>query len=242
MIAIYNGIEIKAPFFEIGPKVYLYGAELISLALAADAAAQKYNVQIIFTVPDTEISAVRKAVRHLLVFAQHIDPLVPGRGMGGTLPEAVRAAGAVGAMLNHAERPVTYSALRQTIRRADNVGLATIVCADSIEEVKSIALLSPNIIVAEPTELIGTNQVSDMCYVLSSIEAVKSVDPRILVLQAAGISSGRDVYNVIRAGAEATGSTSGILTAPNPIAMIDEMISALRAAWDDSHRATDKAV
>ena len=30
---------IQAPFFEIGPKSYLYGDDVLSLALAADAAA-----------------------------------------------------------------------------------------------------------------------------------------------------------------------------------------------------------
>ena len=40
---------IKAPFFEIGPKSYLYGDEILELAKAADAASEKYNVDIIFT-------------------------------------------------------------------------------------------------------------------------------------------------------------------------------------------------
>ena len=74
-------------------------------------------------------------------------------------------------------------------------------------------MLGPNIIVAEPTELIGTGKTSDMDYVKASIEAVKSIDPEIMVLQGAGISNGNDVYNVIFAGAEATGSSSGVVKA-----------------------------
>ena len=35
---------IKAPFFEIGPKSYLYGQDVIDLAIAADAASEKYGV------------------------------------------------------------------------------------------------------------------------------------------------------------------------------------------------------
>ena len=53
------------------------------------------------------------------------------------------------------------------------------------------------------------------------------------VLAAAGISSGADVYRVIRAGAEATGSSSGITLAEDRAAMIDEMIGAARRAWDE---------
>ena len=56
-----------------------------------------------------------------------------------------------------------------------------------------------------------------------------------MVLQGAGISNGQDVYNVIHAGALATGSTSGIMKAADPAAMTEEMISALRRAWDELH-------
>ena len=56
-----------------------------------------------------------------------------------------------------------------------------------------------------------------------------------MVLQGAGISNGNDVYNTIKLGAQATGSTSGIIKAEDPAAMVEEMISALRRAWDELH-------
>lgn len=115
------------------------------------------------------------------------------------------------------------------------VGLATIVCADSIVEAKAIALLNPNIIVSEPTELIGTGQTSDSLYVKESISAIKSCNPNIFVLHAAGIKDGKDVYRVISEGAEATGSSSGITRAANPAEMADEMIRNVREAWDRRH-------
>ena len=226
---------IQAPFFEIGPKSYLYGEEIIELAKAADAASEKYHVDIIFTTPLVEIARVKAATKHIHVFAPHMDPLHPGRGLADTLPESLVAAGAEGVMLNHAEKPLTISVLRETILRADEVGLTTIVCADSITEAAMIAKLNPNIIVAEPTELIGTGITSGPEYVEASMRAVKDVNPDILVLQGAGISNGRDVYNTISAGAEATGSSSGVVKAPDRASMVDEMISAVRKAWDELH-------
>ncbi|WP_372933683.1 triose-phosphate isomerase, partial [Mariniphaga sediminis] len=166
---------------------------------------------------------------------QHMDPLPVGRGLGSVLPEAVKAAGAVGVMLNHAERPMTVSDLNKAIKRADEVGLVSIVCADTIEEAEAIARFSPNIIVAEPTELIGTGQPSDRKYIMETTAAIKKVNPEIQVLQGAGISNGQDVYNVIKAGADATGTTSGIMKAKDPEAMLDEMIRAVRMAWDEVH-------
>jgi triosephosphate isomerase len=123
--------------------------------------------------------------------------------------------------------------IEKTIRRADEAGLATIVCADTIAEMEAIARMAPNLIVAEPTELIGTGQTSSMDYVRESITRIKAINPAIMVLQGAGISNGDDVYKVIRAGAEATGSTSGIIKAPDPAAMAREMIAAVRRAWDE---------
>ena len=235
VIFMLKGFKIKPPFFEIGPKAYMYGERLLALAKAADRISAKYDVQIIFTPQYTDIPIIARETKHLLVFAQHMDPIVVGRGLGSVLPEAVKAAGAVGVMLNHAEKRLSLSDLNKAIKRADEVGLATIVCADTIEEAAAIAHLGPNIIVAEPPELIGTGQTSDLDYVKKSIEAVRSVNPNIYVLQGAGISNGQDVYNIIKAGADATGSTSGIMKAPDPEAMIEEMISACRRAWDERH-------
>ena len=46
---------------------------------------------------------------------------------------------------------------------------------------------------------------------------------------------GQDVYNTIIAGADATGSSSGIAKAADRAAMFDEMIAAVRRAWDERH-------
>lgn len=226
-------LQIKPPFFEIGPKAYLFGEQALELAKAADAASRKYDVRIIFTPQYTDIKLLADETEELLIFAQHMDPLPVGRGLGSVLPEAVKAAGATGVMLNHAEKPLAVADLRKSIKRAEEVGITSIVCADSIEEAAAIAHFSPNIIVAEPSELIGTGQTSDTEYVKASTTAVKNVNPEIQILQGAGISTGKDVYEVIKAGAEATGCTSGIIKADNPCAMVEEMISAVRTAWDE---------
>jgi len=224
--------HIRAPFFEIGPKSYLVGDEVLELALFADSAAKKYDIDIIFTCPVVDIRKVAEATDRIFVFAPHMDPLERGRGLADTLPESLVAAGAKGVMLNHCEKPVTLAILNKTIKRAKEVGLMTIICTDTIEEASAVACLSPTIIVAEPTELIGTGKTSDMGYIEASIKAVKSVNPDILVLQGAGISNGQNVFDVIVAGAEATGSSSGVVNAKDRAAMVDEMIGSVRKAWD----------
>ena len=230
-----KGMKIKAPFFEIGPKNYLWGDDVLELAKVADEAAKKYDVDIIFTTPLVELRRVKEATKYIHVFAPHMDSLRPGRGLADTLPESLVAAGAEGVMLNHCEKPLTVAQLKAAIARADEVGLATIVCADSCAEAAAIAHLCPNIIVAEPTELIGTGKASDREYVEASTRAVKDVNPEILVLQGAGIHNYDDVYRNIYAGADATGSSSGIVglpTAEERKNMVFDMIRAVREAYD----------
>lgn len=231
---MYAGLNLKAPFFEIGPKAYLYGKELLEYAKAVDRISKKYDVQIILTPQCVDIPKIAQETDNLLVFAQHMDSLEPGRGIGSILPEAIKEAGAVGVMLNHAEKRLTLTEIYKTIKRADEIGLATLVCADSPAEASAIAQLGPNIILAKPAELIGTStsvgRGND--FIPQSIKMIKGINPKIHVLNSAGIQGGDDIAEIVRLGAEATGSTSGILKAADPVQKTEEMIKALRQTWD----------
>jgi len=233
--------SIRVPFFEIGIKNYIYGDKVLELALAADKAAEQYDIDVLFIAPYTEIRRVAENTRRLIVFAPYMDLIRPGRGMADVLPEAIKAAGARGVVMNHCERPMTLSAVKKTIDRANELDLLSFACADTIAEAQAIAQLHPDIINPEPTELIGSGKPSSMEYVKDSIKAIKSIYPDIIVEQAAGISSGRDVYNFIYAGAEATGAGSGIFNAPDPPAMAEEMIYNVRKAWDHLQKMRQSA-
>lgn len=236
----FPGVVITPPFFEIGPKTYMCGREIVELARWADALSRTYRVQVILTPQYTDIVPVAREVESVLVFAQHMDSLEPGRGIGAVLPEAVKAAGATGVLLNHVERRLTHDELARTIRRADDVGLATMACADDLGDAVVVAALRPNAIIVEEPLLIGGGSRDDAGTraIAAANEAVWSVDPAIRVLHGAGIKGARDVYDVIAAGAQGTGSSSAIFAAPDPLAMLEDMIRSVRDAWDDTHRLT----
>ena len=227
--------KIRTPYFEIGTKNYIYGDTILEYAKAADAAAEKYDIDVLFITTPIEIRRVVENTKHLIVLAPYMDTLRPGRGMADILPEALRAAGAEGVVVNHCEKPMSIPAIKQTIERAHELDMLVFACADTISEAKAIAQLHPDIINPEPSELIGGTDggVSSMSFVRESIEAIKSIYPDILVEQAAGITNGKQVYDFIMAGSEAAGAASGIVKAADPIAMIDEMIAATRKAADD---------
>ncbi len=232
---MYRNYKIRAPYFEIGPKCFMWGERMLKLARRVDEIAHKYDLDVIVTPQYADIRLLAQNTKYIHVYAQHMDALYPGRGLGSVLPESVKEAGAVGVMLNHAEKKLTLEQIKETIARADEVGLATIVCADSVKEIEEVAKLFPNLIVAEPTELIGTGVASDLGYVKDTIEAVRKINPDIMVLQGAGISGPDDVANVIRAGAQATGCTSGVFKAKDPEAAAEEMLWTLRKTWDEVH-------
>jgi len=240
--------HITPPFFEIGPKAYLYGQAALKLAKHADHMASVYNVQIIFTPQTVDIPLLARKTEHILVFAQHMDSLPIGRGIGSVLPEAIKAAGAAGVLLNHAEKPLSMAEIERTIKRADQVGLASMVCAGTMEDIVAIAHLEPNIILAESPALIGVGkrQADDQAAIRKINEMVWKINPEIRILHGAGISCGRDVYEIIAAGAQATGSTSGIILAKDPFAMLEEMIKSVRDAWDErqsqSRRSSDASL
>ena len=234
---MYRGVQITPPFFEIGPKAYLYGQAALELARRADALSGELGVQVLFTPQAVDIRLIAPAMSRVLVFAQHMDSLEVGRGIGSVLPEAVKMAGAAGVLLNHVERRLSREELARTVQRADEVGLATMVCADTLQDAVTVAALNPNIIIAESPELIGVGKRAkgDEDSVAAINQAIWEINPDIRVLHGAGISSGKDVYAIIAAGAQGTGSTSGIIKAPDPFAMLEEMIRSVRQAWDNTH-------
>ena len=227
--------RISTPFLFVNPKSYLYGKKSLALAQASDAIAEKTGVQIFFTCPYADLRMVAEHTNHITVTAQNMDALRPGRGMGAVLPESLVEAGAKAVVLNHAEHQKTLAELYDCINRAKELGLITIVCADSAAEAQAVAQLEADIILAEPTALIGTGITADDGYTMETTKAIRSVNPNVKIMIASGITTAEDCYKVVYLGADGTGSTSGIVKAPSPAVRVEEMAQAiLRAAKDRS--------
>ncbi|MGI6694975.1 MAG: triose-phosphate isomerase [Christensenellales bacterium] len=224
---------IRTPFFETSVKNYIYGDAVLEFAQEVNAAAKRYDVDALFIAPYTEIRRIREHCDSLIILAPYMDTLRPGRGMADVLPEALKAAGAQGVVINHCERPMTLAAIRQTIERARELNMLSFCCADTVAEARAIAQFHPDILNPEPSELIGSGQASDMSYVKEVIAAIKEIDPNILVEQAAGITTAQQIYDFIMAGSQAAGSASGILKSEDPYKLLDEMVAAVRRAKDD---------
>ena len=224
---------IRAPFFEIGPKTFLERADLLELVDASTAASNRYDVAVIITPPALDIEVVKDAGPDLWVFAQAMDTAPPGRSTGAILPEALKAVGADGVMLNHAERSLEESVLQHAIDRAHEAELLALVCAEDAEHAARYAAWGADMILLEPHELIGITGNDHRPWIPDVNEAVDRVNPNVLVMHSGGIADEQDVRSVFAQGAAGTGSTTAIIQAADRGDMATRMIAAARQGWSD---------
>lgn len=109
----------------------------------------------------------------------------------------------------------------------------TLVCAGDAEEAAAAACLRPDMILAESPALIGSGSrgPEDAKEIARIIEAVHRIAPGMKILHGAGIHDEKDVFQVIMAGADATGSSSAVMQAENREEMLEKMIEAVSRAW-----------
>lgn len=218
---------MKKAFFIVNPKSYLYGKKLYDLAMRTDELSKSKDIKIYFTAPFIELREINKLTNNIILTAQHSDSTPIGRGMGHIVLEMLKDAGVGAVVLSHAEHKIDILEIEKVIKRAKELGIETIVCADSYEEVEKIAKLNPTIMLCEPTSLIGTGQLSSEEYMKKTTEIIRNISKDILVMQAAGVVSSEDVYNILKCGYDGTGCTSGIVLAKDMFKILEEMIDSV---------------
>lgn len=203
------------------------GKNAMQLAKIAESVSQKSNKTIILVVQFVDLKEVAQSVS-LGVFAQHIDPVVYGANTGSILPEAVKQAGALGTVLNHAEKKVDDVFLQKAIIRAKESGLKVMCCAETTERAKRIAsfAVTPDLIAIEPPELIGGNISVSEANPRIIEETVKEIHriANIPVVAGAGINSTKDVLKAVDLGCTGVFVASSIVKAKDQAKAIEELL------------------
>ncbi len=173
-------VIVEYPIILLNLKTYeeSMGQKAIDFARIAERVNEKTGISIAVAPQTIDIAAVAVS-SETPVFAQHIDPVYYGKYTGHVLPEAVAEAGAYGTLLNHSEHQIPMSQIEAAIKRAKEVDLITVVCADTVETAKRIALLGPDAIAIEPPELIGSGisvSTAQPEIVSGSVAAVRSIN------------------------------------------------------------------
>ncbi|MFQ6063913.1 MAG: triose-phosphate isomerase [Candidatus Bathyarchaeia archaeon] len=226
--------KLRTPIILINFKTYeeATGRRAVKLAETAEKVSIETDTCIGLAPQLVDIASVAHLVT-LPVFAQHIDPITPGSFTGHILPEAVKVAGATGTLINHSERRLKLTDIDTTVRRAREVGLVSVVCANNPEVSAAVAALKPDMLAVEPPELIGTGipvSKAKPDVVSGTVELVKEVNSDVVVLCGAGITRGEDVSAALRLSTEGVLVASGIVKAKNPYKVLLEFAEAVTRA------------
>lgn len=198
----------------------------LKMAKIIEKVALEKGANIAIAVQIAEIQRISSEVS-IPVYSQHMDGIHFGSNTGWILPETIKASGAAGTILNHAEHQVKPDALREAVERAKELKLRTVVCANTPEVAKQVAKYSPDYIAVEPPELIGgTVSVSKAKpeVITNSLRNVGSIP----LLVGAGIKSKEDVKKGIQLGASGVFVASAIMKALNPEKIVKELADGLR--------------
>ena len=201
------------------------GENAIRLAKVHEMVAEETDMNIQVAIQAVDLMKVAEAV-DIPVLAQHIDPVGFGSHTGHIMPEAVKAAGASGTILNHSEHRLERDVLAKAIARAKEVGLKTIVCAETPEEGATFLEFDPDYIAVEPPELIG----GDISVSSSQPEIIENAAKLIgseKLLVGAGVKNGEDVKIAIKLGAKGVLLASGVTKAEDPKAVLLDLASGL---------------
>jgi len=225
-------VIVDYPIILLNLKTYeqSMGQKAIDFARVAERVYEKTGISIAVAPQIIDIAAVTVS-SETPVFSQHIDPVYYGKYTGHVLPEAVAEAGAIGTLLNHSECQIPLEQIEESIKRAREVDLITVVCVDTVETAKRVALLNPDAIAIEPPELIGSGisvSTAQPEIVSGAVEAVHTINPDVKVLCGAGITNGEDASAALDLGAKGILVASGVVKAEDPYKALLELARAMQ--------------
>jgi len=216
------------PYVVVNFKAYreVDGAKALELAKVCEAVSQETGARIAVCPPSVELGYVARNVS-LPVFGQNADPHAPGSSTGWVTPSMIKAAGAVGTLLNHSEHQISIGVIEECLELAKGCELVTIVCANTVQAAVQIAHHRPDYVAVEPPELIGGDisvTSANPQIVENTVEAVKAVNRGISVLCGAGVKTGKDVKAAVELGADGVLLASGVVKAKDPRAVLEDLV------------------
>lgn len=218
---------MKFPAIIVNFKAYesVVGERALRLATLIEKVARDRGVSII-PVPSVFDVEVLLSTLSLPVMVQHVDPVEPGAQTGSIPPASAAAIGASGTLLNHAEKRLSSDVLKKTVEMCREVGLFTLVCAESLDRIQEVASYGPDAIAYEPPELIG-GAVSVSSAQPDIIKAAVALSGQIPLLVGAGVKVREDVRVARALGAQGVLLASGVVLSPDPEKVLYNLVEGL---------------
>lgn len=181
---------------------------------------KKFIPKSIVSVPTVDIASVYEKTR-LETWAQHVSYHEGDKNTGFVLPESVKAVGAKGTLVNHAEHRIGIEEIEKTLIRCKKNKLKTLVCVGNFGMLKKVLKLKekPWGIAFEDPKLISTGH-SITNYnpkaIKKFVKIMKKRAPGIKIICGAGVSDEKDVSSSKEMGCEGVLIASAIAKPKNP--------------------------
>lgn len=202
------------------------GIKALELAKLHEEIAQEYGVNFAVCPQAVDIWMVASQVK-IPVLAHHFDAVGSGQFTGHIIPEALKAAGADGSLLNHAEKRLPLAMIAESLNRARELGFYTLVCARDLKEAREIAALKPDAVAIEPPELIGGDVAVSTAAPEVIERAVKELK-NVPLIVGAGVKTAEDIKIALKLGAKGVLVASGVTRAADPRKVLTEFAQALK--------------
>lgn len=202
------------------------GEAALKLLSCVKKVSEETGVKIIPAVQPTDIYRVKKELG-IEVWAQHLDPIEPGKNMGWLSPYALREAGATGVVINHSEHKMPDEMVKKVLDKAKEYGFKNVICGFNPEMVIKYDSWEPDFISYEREDMIGTG-VSMLTQEEENIKKLVSVLKKPLII-GAGISTGKDTKQAVALGAKGAILASGFVLAKDPEAKLRELAMGFKS-------------
>ena len=205
------------------------GGKGVALLKACEEVAEETGASIVICPHQVQLGQIADGAK-IPVFAQSVDAADPGSQTGWSTLQSIKAVGAAGTLVNHSEHRLKLADIEWIVSKAREMDLATCVCTNNVAVSMAAAAVSPDFVAVEPPELIGTGipvSKADPDIVRNSVESVKKVNEKVVVLCGAGITTGDDVKAAIELGSEGVLLASGVVKAKDPRAALIDLTKGI---------------
>lgn len=225
-------LKLKVPVIIVNFKTYseATGARAVKLSKLIEKIADNEQINAAVAPQNIDLAKVAEAV-NIPILAQHVDPIKPGSFTGSILPEAIKACGAAGSLINHSEKPMNLNQIKVAIERLRELKLISVACAKDVENSIQIAKLRPDFIAIEPPALIGGGiavSKAEPELVSGAVAKIHKINPKVKVLCGAGITTAEDVKAALRLGTVGVLLASGVVKAKDPARAMRDLCSGLK--------------
>lgn len=222
--------KYKIPVLVLNLKNYqeIFAKNALEIALEAQKISQEYSIDIIVCPPNPLLYYLSNNV-DISIFAQHVDYAKVGSSTGAIVPELLTSIGISGSLINHSEKRIPFNQIEDLVKKFKELNLFSLVCAQTVDEVKLISKLDPDLIAIEPPELIGSGRAVSKVnpnIITESVNAGNSVNSNVDILCGAGIMNSDDVEIALKLGSKGILIASGVIQSNNWDQKITELVSA----------------